>query len=145
MSAFGQEVLRLAGIHELEQGEKQQEIKKLQRCLKGIVPRGKGRLPSAAQVAAHRAHFSEDLERLKGVWLPATSKFFEDGDPYPDAPTEVSVRDDELQDYIAQAKMLREKLRRAKIEEISNSTLTPGTLKWRKAEAISRGTLGEMF
>ncbi|WP_146199965.1 hypothetical protein [Roseicyclus mahoneyensis] len=136
MSAYGQQVLRLAGMRELERGRPLGEIKRLQRLLKGIVPRGEGRRPSAAQAAAHLAHFAKDHERLRGDWLPETSKFFEDDAPYPDEATVVQIADDELEEWIAKA----EKFGPDRIDR-DGGIVTPGTAAWHRLEAISRGTL----
>ncbi|MFW2541776.1 hypothetical protein ACN2XU_03970 [Primorskyibacter sp. 2E107] len=107
ISALGQEVLRRHNETAAQVDTATEREKKiLRRALKAILPTGAPRLPSAAAVAEHLKVFAEDREALRGSYLPAESRFFEDIRPYPETPEKITVSDAEVADWVARARTL---------------------------------------
>ncbi len=113
MSAYSQEIVRryneiVAEEHATTLGDPKAEYsaKIIRRALKALLPRGASKKPSMAQVQRHRAHFAEDVDALRGTYLDAESKFFDDTNAFPDTRTHVHVDDADVMEWAAKAKEL---------------------------------------
>lgn len=106
ISAYGQEVLRKYNEIRVRDGIASESQTDIRRGLKAILPTGKPNLPSAADVERHKKAFEADREQLKGNYLPADSRFFDDFTVYPGKRSEIEVSEAEVADWVEKARRL---------------------------------------
>lgn len=138
LSAYSQEVIRRWNELQKDSRPRSFENKKPNRVLKAILPRGRGKMPSALQVQAHLAHFRDDLDFLRGEYIPEHSKFFDELWTYPDTPTEVTVSDDEVMEWVKKANALAPQIEDGRSNPESQRGIHKPT-NWRSIEIVSRG------